>query len=129
MFAAGLEGRDAASEKRAGKRRLTTDRVEEVVALYDQKHLAGKRSRNEIKQLLDRVVVSAWRGRSLHEIGKADGVDGSRSRRRSAKVVLSRSTSLEPPRWRSRLSASTWPRTSFMFTPSVTRVRWSNGGL
>ena len=39
--------------------------------------------------------------------GKADGVDGSRSRRCSAKVVLSRSTSLEPPRWRSRPSAST----------------------
>ena len=38
---------------------------------------------------------------------KADGVDGSRSRRCSAKVVLSRSTSLEPPRWRSRPSAST----------------------
>jgi hypothetical protein len=35
--------------------------------------------------------------------GKADGVDGSRFRRRSAKVVLSRSTSLEPPRWRSQL--------------------------
>ena len=32
---------------------------------------------------------------------------GSRSRRCSAKVVLSRSTSLEPPRWRSRPSAST----------------------
>jgi len=31
-------------------------------------------------------------------------VDGSRSRRRSAKVVLSRRTSLEPPRWRSRPS-------------------------
>ena len=33
--------------------------------------------------------------------------NGSRSRRCSAKVVLSRSTSLEPPRWRSRPSAST----------------------
>src|SRR4051794_31107994 len=44
---------------------------------------------------------------------KADAVDGSRFRRCSAKVVLSRSTSLEPSRWRSRLWASTWPRTFF----------------
>lgn len=72
VFAAKLEGRDPAAEKRDGKRRLTLDRVEDLVDLYDQKHLATKRSRRELRRLLDRVVVSAWRGRSVHEISKRD---------------------------------------------------------
>jgi hypothetical protein len=72
VFAAKLEGRDPAAEKREGKRRLTLDRIEEVVALYAQKHLATKRSGKQLQQLLDRVVVGAWRGRSIHEISKRD---------------------------------------------------------
>ncbi|MBA3517159.1 MAG: site-specific integrase [Rhizobiales bacterium] len=72
VFAAKLDGRDPATEKREGKRRLTIDRVEQVVDAYDRQRLAATRSRKEIRQLLDREVVSAWRGRSVHEITKRD---------------------------------------------------------
>lgn len=75
VVAATPEGRDPAAEKREGKRRLTIDRIEDVVTLYDQKHLAAKRSRREIKQILDRVAVSAWRGRTVHEIKRRDVLD------------------------------------------------------
>jgi hypothetical protein len=56
----------------------------------------------------EKRLAGAWGAHEQHARSpKADGVDGSRSRRCSAKVVLSRSTSLEPLRWRSRPSAST----------------------
>jgi integrase len=72
VFAARLEGRDPATERREGKRRLSIDRVETVVEAFDQQRLSTLRSRKELKQLLDRAVVSAWRGRSIHEISKRD---------------------------------------------------------
>lgn len=75
VFAARLEGRDPATEKREGKRRLTLDKIEDVVESYDNQRLAANRSRREIKRLLERVVVEAWRGRSVHEISKRDVSD------------------------------------------------------
>jgi integrase len=44
------------------------------VDAFDQQRLSANRSRKEIKRLLDRVVVAAWRGRSVHVIGKQDVV-------------------------------------------------------
>ena len=61
-------------EKREGRRRLAIDRIEDVVDAFDQQRLSANRSRKEIKQLLDRVVVATWRGRSVHEISKRDVV-------------------------------------------------------
>ncbi len=63
-----------ATEKREGKRRLTLDRVDEVITVFDAQRLSALRSRKELRQLLDREVVSAWRGRSVHEITKRDVV-------------------------------------------------------
>jgi integrase len=75
IFAARLEGRDPATEKREGKRRLTIDKLEDVIAEFDRQRLAGNRSRAEIKRLLERLVVATWRGRSVHEISKRDIID------------------------------------------------------
>src|SRR3954452_25412271 len=36
---------------------------------------------------------------------------------------------LGAPQWRSRPSASTWPRTSFRFTRSAAPAEWSSGAL
>lgn len=74
VFAAKLEGRDPAREKSEGRRRLAIDRIEDVVDAFDQQRLSANRSRKEVKQLLDRVVVATWRGRSVHEISKQDVV-------------------------------------------------------
>jgi integrase len=74
VFAAKLEGRDPATEKREGRRRLSIDRVEDVMDLYDRQRLGANRSRKEIRQLLDRTVAATWRGRSVHEISKQDVV-------------------------------------------------------
>ena len=70
VFAARLEGRDPAGEKRDGRRRLAADRVEDLVEAYDQQRLSATRSRREIRRLLDRVIISSWRSRSIHEITK-----------------------------------------------------------
>jgi integrase len=72
VFAARLEGRDPAGEKRAAKRRIVTDGVEAVLEAFIAQHVARNRSAGEISRLLWREVGKAWSGRSIHEIGKRD---------------------------------------------------------
>jgi len=72
VFAARVEGRDPADEKREGRRRLTLDRIEELVELYDQHWLAANRSRKELRRVLEREALAEWRGRSVHEISRHD---------------------------------------------------------
>jgi integrase len=75
VFAARLEGRDPAAEKQDGRRKLAADRVEDIIDAYETQRLAGNRSRKEIRQLLDRIVVSSWGGRSIHDITKRDALE------------------------------------------------------
>jgi integrase len=75
VFAARLEGRDPAGEKRDGRRRLAADRIDDLVEAYDRQRLSATRSRREIRNLLDRVIVGSWRGRSIHEITKHEVMD------------------------------------------------------
>ena len=75
VFAAKLEGRDPAAEKRAAKRRVVTDRVEDLLETFISQRLSQNRSGGEIARLLRREVGKAWAGRSIHEIGKRDVVD------------------------------------------------------
>ena len=74
IFAARLEGRDPAAEKKDGRRRLAADQVEDLIDAFDQQRLAGNRSRGEIRRLLDRVIATSWRGRSIHSISRQDVV-------------------------------------------------------
>jgi len=65
VFTARREGRDPASEKREGKRRITADRVEVLIETFHAQHLVHARSGQKLKRILEREVVSAWRGKSV----------------------------------------------------------------
>ena len=75
VFAAKLEGRDPAAEKREAKRRIVADRVEGLLEAFIAQRLSQNRSAAEISRLLRREVGKPWAGRSIHEIGKRDVVE------------------------------------------------------
>jgi integrase len=75
VFAAKLEGRDPAAEKRAARRRIVADRVEDLLETFILQRLSQNRSGGEIARLLRREVGKAWAGRSIHEISKRDVVE------------------------------------------------------
>ncbi|HWX73108.1 MAG TPA: tyrosine-type recombinase/integrase [Xanthobacteraceae bacterium] len=75
VFAAKLEGRDPAAEKREARRRLVADRVEDLLESFITQRLARNRSAGEIARLLRREVGKPLAGRSIHEISKRDVVE------------------------------------------------------
>src|SRR6516162_10205566 len=75
IFAAKLQGRDPAAEKREAKRRIVADRVEDLLETYIAQRLSQNRSAGEISRLLRREIGKTWAGRSIHEIGKRDVVE------------------------------------------------------
>jgi hypothetical protein len=75
VFAAKLEGRDPAAEKRAAKRRVVADRVGDLLEMFIAQRLSQNRSGSKIARLLRREVGLAWVGRSIHEISKRDVVE------------------------------------------------------
>src|SRR5215470_1647997 len=74
VFAAKLEGRDLAGEKREAKRRIVADRVEDLLEAFIAQRLSQNRSGAEISRLLRREVGKPLAGRSIHEISKRDVV-------------------------------------------------------
>src|ERR1700750_182859 len=68
VFAAKLEGRDPAAEKRAARRRIVAARVEDLLESFIAQRLSQNRSGREIARLLRREVGNTWSGRSIHEI-------------------------------------------------------------
>jgi integrase len=75
VFAAKLEGRDPASEKREAKRRVAADRVEDLLETFISQRLSPNRSVEEISRLLRREIGKPWAGRSIHEISKRDVIE------------------------------------------------------
>ena len=75
VFAAKLEGRDPAAEKREARRRVVADRVEDLLETFIAQRLSQNRSGGEIARLLRREVGKTWAGRSIHEISKRDVVE------------------------------------------------------
>jgi integrase len=75
VFAAKLDGRDPAAEKREAKRRVVADRVEDLLETFISQRLSQNRSGGEIARLLRREVGKPWAGRSVHEITKRDVVE------------------------------------------------------
>jgi hypothetical protein len=75
VFAAKLEGRDPASEKREAKRKVVADGVEELLEAFITQHVSQNRSGGETSRLLRREVGKTWAGRSIHEITKRDVVE------------------------------------------------------
>jgi integrase len=75
VFAAKLEGRDPAAERRDAKRRMVADRVEDLLEAFIAQHVSKNRSAAEVSRVLRREVGRPWAGRSIHEISKRDVVD------------------------------------------------------
>src|SRR3981189_1733695 len=75
VFAAKVEGRDPAAEKREAKRRVAADRVDDLLENFIAQRLSKNRSVAEISRLLRREVGEPWAGRSVHEITKRDVVE------------------------------------------------------
>ena len=75
VFAAKLEGRDPADEKRQSRRRAVADGIEDLLDGFITQRLAQNRSAAEISRLLRREVGIPWAGRSVHSISKRDVVD------------------------------------------------------
>src|SRR5262249_40064147 len=75
VFAARLDGRDLAAEKRAARRRIMADRVEDLLETFIALHLSQNRSGGEIARLLSREGGKTWGEKSIHEITKRDVVE------------------------------------------------------
>jgi integrase len=75
VFAATVEGRDPAAEKREAKRRVVADRVEDLLESFIAQRLSRNRTAGEIARLLRREIGKAWSGKSIHEISKRDVVE------------------------------------------------------
>jgi integrase len=75
VFAAKLDGRDPAAEKRTAKQRVVTDRVDELLEAFIAQHVSQNRSAGEISRLLRREVGKVWGHKTIHEISKRDVVD------------------------------------------------------
>ncbi|MDO8400761.1 MAG: tyrosine-type recombinase/integrase [Bradyrhizobium sp.] len=75
VFAAKLEGRDPASEKRTAKQRVVADRVDELLEAFIAQHVSQNRSAREISRILHREVGKVWGNKNIHEIGKRDVVE------------------------------------------------------
>src|ERR1700688_2478048 len=75
VFAAKLDGRDLAAEKKDSRRRMVADRVEDLLEAFIAQHVSQNRSAPEISRMLRREVGSSWGSRSIHEISKRDVID------------------------------------------------------
>ena len=75
VFAAKLEGRDPAAEKKKAKQRIVADRVDDLLESFIAQRLSQNRSAGEISRLLRREFGQPWSGKSIHEITKRDVVE------------------------------------------------------
>src|SRR3954469_9776039 len=75
VFAAKLDGRDLAAEKKDSRRRMVADRVNDLLEAFIAQHVSQNRSAPEISRMLRREIGSAWGNRSIHEITKRDVID------------------------------------------------------
>src|SRR6266480_4214837 len=60
VFAAKLDGRDLAAEKKDSRRRRVADRVDDLLEAFIAQHISQHRSALEISRMLRREVGSAW---------------------------------------------------------------------
>ena len=75
IFAARLDGRDPAEEKKESRRRLVVDRIDDLVETHIREHVSQIGSSRRITNLLHRDVIAHWGAKSIHEIKKRDVID------------------------------------------------------
>src|SRR5436305_1212333 len=66
VFAAKLEGRDLAAEKKESRKKMVADRVGDLLEAFIVQHISQNRSSREISRMVRREVGSAWGSRSIH---------------------------------------------------------------
>lgn len=66
------EGKDPAGAKRALRNKVATDTVDDVVKEYRRRHVDALRSAYEINRILHTEILSRWKTKSIHEIGRRD---------------------------------------------------------
>jgi integrase len=74
VYAARLEGRDLAAEKRETRKRIVADQVEDLLEAFIAQHVSQNRSARGVSQMLRRELAG-WTSRSIHEIEKRDVID------------------------------------------------------
>src|SRR5215204_299373 len=75
IFAARLDGRDPAEEKRQSRRRLVVDRVDDLVETFIRERVSQIRTSQKVENILRRDVLAHWGSKSIHEIKKRDVID------------------------------------------------------
>src|SRR5215213_6446018 len=75
IFAARLDGRDPAEEKRQSRRRLVVDRIDDLVETFIRERVAQIQSSKKVISLLRRDVLPFWGTKSIHDIKKRDVID------------------------------------------------------
>ena len=60
IFAARLDGRDPAEEKKQSRRRLVVDRIDDLVETFIQERVSQTRTVRRITNLLRRDVIAHW---------------------------------------------------------------------
>jgi integrase len=75
IFAARLDGRDPAEEKKQSRRRLVVDRIDDLVETFIRERVSQIRTARRITNLFRRDVIAHWGAKSIHEIKKRDVID------------------------------------------------------
>jgi hypothetical protein len=75
IFAARLDGRDPAEEKKQSRRRMVVDGVDDLVETFIRERVSPIRTAKKISNLLRRDVLSHWGTKSIHEIKKRDVIE------------------------------------------------------
>ena len=75
IFAARLDGRDPAEEKKQSRRRLVVDRIDDLVETFIREHISQIGTARRITNLLRRDVTANWGTKSVHDIKKRDVID------------------------------------------------------
>jgi integrase len=75
IFAARVDGRDPAEEKKQSRRRLVVDRIDDLVEAFIQDHVSQIATSQRIAKLLRRDLIAHWGSKSIHEIKKRDVSD------------------------------------------------------
>jgi integrase len=75
IFAARLDGRDPAEEKKQSRRRLVVDAMDDLVETFIRERVSPIRTAKKISNLLRRDVLSHWGTKSIHEIKKRDVIE------------------------------------------------------
>lgn len=72
IFAARLDGRDPAEEKKQHRRRMVVDQVEDLVETFIRERLSKVRTGQRLSKWLRRDVIPYWGAKSVHDIKKRD---------------------------------------------------------